>query len=134
MSCDSDSFLFESDLENDDSYTYLSDFDNFMDLKREETKTSLEIQAHCLENQQLQEMQNEIVNSIASILGLTFDICRALLRGYYWDSERVIETVMDSPSKAYKLSSIENMLISSQVKFATKKKFFVTSVTMMPEI
>ncbi|KAJ9081901.1 hypothetical protein DSO57_1010111 [Entomophthora muscae] len=113
----------ESESENDQMYNCLSEDHSTLVLQMREAKLDFEMQPFCLANQQLQGMQTEIVNSVASISGLPFQICRALIREYHWDKHQALKVAMYSPSKAYKDCGIENPLISTQINFESQKAF-----------
>lgn len=77
-----------------------------------------------LDDQQLQKLQAKEISEASSILGLPFDLCRAIMRAYFWDRERVFEVAMDSPAKAYKASGIENLIDSpASLSFRPQRSF-----------
>lgn len=80
--------------------------------------------ASCLDSHRLQELQSELTEGVSSILRLPFDICRAMLRAYFWDKDKVIETAKHSSAEAYRVSSVENLVQpSSQALFTTQASF-----------
>ncbi|KAJ9050157.1 hypothetical protein DSO57_1016985 [Entomophthora muscae] len=123
MSSDSDCFIVESVSKNEPTHGSLSNNAEAKVINISQIQISTDNYPSCLEDQQLQEMQLDLISSVASILCLPYQICRALLRKYYWDKQRVIEMIMDSPSEAYKNSGVANLLGSLQVVFATRKTF-----------
>lgn len=122
---DSDSYLYEQDGEDCDDFDFESDggeemgLDNlnggetldFDAIKSEMSrKKPYEIDFKQLGEPQLLAMQQKEANDVCGILGLTIDSAMALLRAYRWNKERVLEAVMDSPTKTYEKAGIANIM------------------------
>lgn len=77
----------------------------------------------CFDFAQIQKLQEEMVAQISLPLSLPSDVCRALLRAYFWDKERVIGAVMDSPEEAFKISGTKLLLRQSRPCFKSQRFF-----------
>lgn len=136
MSGDADSFIYDDDdggfdFEDDTdeaivlgNYTPPDAMDDFEFVMERTKKKPYDVDYKILDLEQLGLLQLGEIGEVSSILGLSKEISRALLRAYRWNKERVIEIMMDCPTKAYKKASIEKIAETSiQPSFETRDDF-----------
>ncbi|KAJ9080234.1 hypothetical protein DSO57_1027261 [Entomophthora muscae] len=125
MNDDSDSFIYDNDADDFDfeedtdeaivigNYTTGDGMDDFEFIDTERSKKKVyEVDFKILDTEQLVLLQKNEIAEASAILGTSDEHTRALLRAFRWNKEKVIETVMDSPEKAYKKAGLEKIIES----------------------
>lgn len=136
---DSDSYMYDNDGEDDFDFEDDTDeavvLDNYPageamdDFDFIETSTSklknYEVEYKILDMSHLEALQKREINEASAVLGIPEEYTAALLRAFRWNKEKVIETVMDSPSKAHKKAGLEKIIDPlTQPSLSMDKNFF----------